>query len=523
MIEIDGHSLSLEEIQRVASGREEVTLSPDSTHNITQSRGWVEKIIQRGTPVYGINTGFGIFSDKKISREELQTLNRNLILSHAVGTGDNLPAEVVRAAILIRANTLAKGYSGVRLVLINTLLEMLNKGVHPSIPSQGSLGSSGDLAPLSHLGLVLSTDPQDLEEHSGYATYQGKTYSGKKAMAKAGIPRIILEEKEGLALNNGATFSAAIASLVCAETLNLLSISEVALSLSLESLQGISSAFDPRIHESRQHPGQIRFAKRILTLTQDSTLLDSTSRVQDAYSLRCSPQVHGPVYETLEFAEKVILREVNAATDNPLLFPDGEAISGGNFHGEPIGMVMDFIAIALSEIAGISERRIYRLTDGRLNEGLPPMLVDNHQAAGLNSGMMMPQYTAASLVLENRALASPDSIYSLPTSAAQEDHNANAMTASRHALQVVNNTRHILAIELYTATRALDLRLRAHPELKPGRGSAAAHKIIRDKVPYQPGDTLWGPEIDQVKSLIENGQLLSGVNKALSVSEVPEG
>ena len=522
MIEIDGHSLDLAEIQRVAFGGEEVVLSPESTQKITQSREWVEKIIQRGTPVYGINTGFGIFADKKISREEIRTLNRNLILSHAVGTGDNLPVEVVRAAILIRANTLAKGYSGVRLVLINTLLEMLNKGVHPNIPSQGSLGSSGDLAPLSHLGLVLSTDQQDLEEHSGYATYQGKIYSGKKAMAKAGIQRIILEEKEGLALNNGATFSAAIASLVCAEVENLLAISEIALSLSLESLLGISSAFDPRIHQSRQHPGQIRFAKRILALTRGSTLLDSTDRVQDAYSLRCSPQVHGPVYETLDFAKNVIQREVNAATDNPLLFPDGEAISGGNFHGEPVGMVMDFIAIALSEIAGISERRIYRLTDGRLNEDLPPMLVDNHQAAGLNSGMMMPQYTAASLVLENRALASPDSIYSLPTSASQEDHNANAMTAARHALQIVNNTRHILAIELYTAARALDLRLRAHPELNPGRGSAAAHKIIRDNVPYQPGDTLWGPEIDQVKSLIENGRLISGVNKALNAPDIPE-
>ena len=334
-------------------------------------------------------------------------------------------------------------------------------------------------------------------------------------MARAGIPRIILEEKEGLALNNGATFSAAIASLVCTEVRELLSIAELALSLSLESLQGISNAFDPRIHESRQHPGQIGFAKRILAITRGSTLLDSTDRVQDAYSLRCSPQVHGPAYEVLEFAETIIHREINAATDNPLLFAEGEAISGGNFHGEPVGMVMDFVAIALSEIAGISERRIYRLTDGRLNGDLPPMLVDNHQAAGLNSGMMMPQYTAASLVLENRSLASPDSIYSLPTSGAQEDHNANAMTAARHAYQIVKNSRQVLAIELYTAARALDLRLRIHPELSPGKGTAAAHRLIREKVPYQPGDTLWGPEIDQVRSLIESGQLIAVVDKAI--------
>lgn len=515
MIEIDGHSLSLEQIQQVADGEEEVSLSHESVQKISQARAWVENIILRGDPVYGINTGFGIFADKKISSQEIQTLNRNLILSHAVGTGEYLATDVVRAAILIRANTLAKGFSGVRLIVITTLLEMLNKGVNPLIPSQGSLGSSGDLAPLSHLGLVLSTDQEDLEELSGYASYRGKIYSGKEAMKKAGISRIILEEKEGLALNNGATFSAAIAALVCVKAKKILGASEISLSLSLEGLQGISSAFDPRIHESRQHPGQIAFANKVRALTDGSTLLDSTKRIQDAYSLRCSPQVHGPVYETLEFTEKVVLREVNAATDNPLLFPGGEAISGGNFHGEPIGMVMDFIAIALSEIAGISERRTYRLTDGRLNEDLPPMLVDSHQAAGLNSGMMMPQYTAASLVLENKALASPDSIFSLPTSAAQEDHNANAMTAARHALQVVKNTCQVIAIELYTAARALDLRLRANPELQPGVGSRAAHQIIRDQVPYQPGDTLWGPEIDQVRKLIESGNLIIGVNQAL--------
>ena len=522
MVEIDGHSLNLEQIQRVVSDREKVSLSKESIKKIKESREWVEKITRDGKPIYGINTGFGIFAEKKISLEDTRRLNRNLILSHAVGTGDNLPDEIVRAALLIRANSLANGLSGVRLVLVNTLLDLLNKGVHPLIPAQGSLGSSGDLAPLSHLGLVISTDQEDLEEHSGYASYQGKTYSGKEAMAQAGIPRIILEAKEGLALNNGATFSAAIASLVCVETEKLLAVSEIALGLSLESLLGISGAFDPRIHRSRGHPGQIKFANRILSLTAGSTLLDSTDRVQDAYSLRCSPQVHGPAYETLDFARGIIQREINAATDNPLIFPEGEAISGGNFHGEPVGLVMDYLKIALSEIASISERRTYRLTTGHLNQDLPPMLVDNHQAAGLNSGMMMPQYTAASLVLENRSLASPDSIYSLPTSASQEDHNANAMTAARRALQVVQNTRHILAIELYSAARALDLRLRSSPALHPGKGTAAAHQIIRDQVPYQPGDTLWGPEIEQVRSMIDSGQLLSGVNNALDNTDSPE-
>jgi histidine ammonia-lyase len=508
MIKIDGNSLTIEEIQRVAVAHEEVAIRPPAIKNIQRSRRWVEDIIERGDPVYGINTGFGIFADQKISSKETRMLNRNLILSHAVGTGPNLPVDVVRAAMLIRANTLAKGYSGVRLILIETLLEMLNKGVHPQIPAQGSLGSSGDLAPLSHLALVLSTDERDLPEQSGYAEYQGSTSTGKDAMHRAGISRVILEAKEGIALNNGATFSAAIAALVCYQARQLLPVSEIALAMSLEGLAGISSAFDARIHQSRQHPGQIAFAAKVRSLTEGSTLLNSAPHVQDAYSLRCSPQVHGPVQETLEFTEAVVSREINAATDNPLIFPEGEAISGGNFHGEPIGLVMDFLGIALAEIAGISERRIYRLTDGNLNNGLPPMLVDNRQAAGLNSGMMMPQYTAASLVLENRGLAGPDSLYSLPTSASQEDHNANSMTAARHAYEIVNNTRQVLAIELYTAARAIDLRLRDHPELQPGRGSGVAHRIIRQLVPYQAGDTLWGPEIDRVRELIAGDQFL---------------
>jgi len=520
MIQIDGNSLTINEIQKAAVDQEKVILSPKVIQKIRESRQWVEQIISQNEPVYGINTGYGIFADKQISSDEIRLLNRNLILSHAVGTGDPLPSAVVRAALLIRANTLAKGFSGVRLILIETLLEMLNKGVHPVIPSQGSLGSSGDLAPLSHLGLVLCKDDQDLEDFSGAAEYQGSVLTGKQAMRQAGIPRIILEAKEGIALNNGATFSAAIAALACFEAETLLEISDIALALSLEALLGTSAAFDPRIHQSRQHPGQISTAEMILRLTKESTLLDSTNRVQDAYSLRCSPQVHGPAKETLEFTRNVISREINAATDNPLIFAEGEAISGGNFHGEPVGMVMDYLGIAMTEIAGISERRVYRLTNGRLNENLPAMLVDNHQEEGLNSGMMMPQYTAASLVLENRSLSTPDSVNSLPTSAAQEDHNANAMTAARHAYQIIKNTRQVLAIELYTAARALDLRLRDESNKSPGVGTKAAHQSIRKVVPYQPGDTLWGPEIDQVREMIINNQLLNDVRSAIDQDNI---
>ena len=286
-----------------------------------------------------------------------------------------------------------------------------------------------------------------------------------------------------------------------------------ALAMSLEALLGVSSAFDPRIHLVRNHRGQMAVAEQIRRLTRDSTLLDSDGRVQDAYSLRCAPQVQGAAMDALIFIKDRIQREINAATDNPLIFGPGEAISGGNFHGEPIGMAMDFLSIALTEVAGISERRTFRLTDGKLNAGLPPMLVDNPEAAGLNSGLMMPQYTAASLVLESQTLASPDSVYSLPTSAEQEDHNANAMTAARHTGMIIQNTAHVLAIEFYCASRALDLRLHQLPDAAMGCGVSAAYNKIRELIPYRAGDAWWGPEIEIDHELIINGILINHVNQ----------
>ncbi len=504
MLHIDGNSLTIKDVLSVSREHEPVQLTPEARDKITTSRKWVKDIVQAGNPVYGINTGFGAFAGHQISAADSQDLSRNLILSHAVGTGQPLARDIVRAALLIRANTLAKGHSGVRLVVVDTLLEMLNRGITPVVPAQGSLGSSGDLAPLSHLALVFTNDKKDLEEESGWATYNDHKLRGKAAMEAAGIERIILESKEGLAITNGATFSAAIGALVCGDADNLLSAADIALGMSLEAMLGVSSAYDPRIHEARQHPGQIAVAEKVRQVTRGSTLLDSSQKIQDAYSLRCAPQVHGPIKETLTFAETIIYREINAATDNPLLFDNRTALSGGNFHGEPIGLALDYLSIGLTEIAGISERRIFRLTDSHLNADLPPMLVDTPQDAGLHSGMMMPQYTAASLVLENRSLASPDSTNSLPTSAEQEDHNANSMTAARHAWDIVNNATHVIAIEIYTAARALDLRLRDTPEATLGRGTRKAHQLIRDRVPYQAGDALWGPEIDTVRHIIQN-------------------
>ncbi len=516
MITLSGNTLTIEDVIAVARWGHKTKLSPDALQRIESAHQWVQDIVQAGKPVYGINTGFGIFADRRISGQESARLSRNLILSHAVATGEPLPEDVVRAAMLIRANTLARGHSGVRPQVIQTLLEMLNRGVTPWVPSQGSLGSSGDLAPLSHLALVLTTDEADLEEESGQAWYQGKLMSGKAAMHAAGIPRLRLGPKEGLALNNGATFSAALAALNVWDAQNLLQAAEITLAMSLEALLGVSTAFDERLHLARNHPGQIQVAASVRAFAQGSTLLDAAGRVQDAYSLRCAPQVQGAARDALTYITQVVEREMNAATDNPLLFAPGVALSGGNFHGEPIGMVMDFLGIALAEVAAISERRVFRLTDGKLNAGLPPMLVDSHEAAGLNSGMMMPQYTAASLVLENQTLAAPDSVRSLPTSAEQEDHNANAMTAARHARQIVQNTAHCLAIEAYCAARALDLRLRENPKARTGMGVAAAHQKIRSLVPYRAGDAWWGPEIEKVRACIQSGDFVRSVQTALA-------
>lgn len=502
MLEIDGSRLTLQDVVRVARENEPVKLSSAGYETIQASRRRLESIVATDRPVYGINTGFGIFADQRIPRSDSATLSRNLILSHAVGTGPSLPVEVVRAAMLVRANTLAKGYSGVRVDIVQTLLDMLNAGVTPVVPSQGSLGSSGDLCPLSHMALVLTTDEEDLVEDSGQAVYQGKTMDGKTAMGMAGLQRIRLGPKEGLALNNGATFSAAIAAMAVVDALYLLDMADFALSMTLEAVMGCRAAFDLRLHHVRGHPGQVHVAEHVQQITQGSTLLDSSGRIQDAYSLRCAPQVMGAARDTLEFVQGVIEREVNAATDNPLIFGSDEVLSGGNFHGEPVGMVMDYLGIAMSEVAAISERRIFRLTDGKLNAGLPPMLVDTPAAAGLNSGLMMPQYTAASLVLENQTLAGPDSVRSLPTSAEQEDHNANSMTAARHAREILENTAHVLAIELYTAARALDLRQRSFTDFHLGAGTEAIYRRLRQDVPYQPGDAWWGPEIQRVHELI---------------------
>lgn len=502
IVSIDGERLTIEEIVAVARHGARVMLTPAVCEAIHTSHRWVEDIIERGEPVYGINTGFGIFSEKQIPKKDFANLSRNLILSHAVATGPPFADEIVRAAILVRANTLAKGYSGVRVEVVETLLALLNKHVTPIVPSQGSLGSSGDLAPLSHMALVFTTDDEDDGSQSGTARYNGEVLVGKEAMARAGIQPIKLGAKEGLALSNGATFSAAIAALAVHDARILLRTGELSLAMSLEALMGCTDAFDERLHKARGFRGQMHVAEAVRRLVKNSTLINQSCMVQDAYSLRCAPQVQGICWDTFDFVRNVIDIEINAATDNPLLFEPGVALSGGNFHGEPVGLAMDFLGIALAEVASISERRTYRLIDGHHNAGLPPMLVNQPEDAGLNSGLMMPQYTAASLVLENRTLAVPDSVQSLPVSGQKEDHNANSATAARHVREIVKNTAHVLAVELYTAVRAVDLRLRQYPHANLGDGTKQVYQAIRDVIEYQPGDAWWGPEIEQVRELI---------------------
>lgn len=509
MVEIDGNHLTLKDVVAVSRHGETVQISTSGRREILASNARLENIIAQGRPVYGINTGFGIFADRQIPASDSARLSRNLILSHAVGTGPALPTEVVRAAMLVRANTLSKGFSGVRVQVVQTLLDMLNQGVTPVVPSQGSLGSSGDLCLLSHLALVFTTDELDKIEESGLAEYNGRVLFGKEAMKAAGIPRIVLGPKEGLAVNNGATFSAAMAALAVVDADYLFDVAEAALALSLEALLGCSNAFDKRLHQARGQKGQMQVAEAVLRLVRGSSFIDASGRVQDAYSLRCAPQVQGAARDTLDFIREIVEIEINAATDNPLIFEDGDAISGGNFHGEPIGMAMDYLGIAAAEVGAISERRTFRLTDGKLNGGLPAMLVDNSQAAGLNSGLMMPQYTAASLVLENQTLATPDSVHSLPTSGEQEDHNANATTAARHVCSILENLTHILAVELYTSARAVDLRMRMMPDAELGAGTKLVYKNLRAAVPYQPGDAWWGPEIEKIAHLVKSGAVLS--------------
>jgi len=506
---IDGESLRLEDIIKVAVEKESIELSSISKEKVEVSREYVNKIIENNEVVYGVTTGFGKFCNVNISSQDTRDLQVNLIRSHSAGVGEYLSEDAVRAMMLLRANALAKGYSGIRYSTLQTLIDMLNKGVIPRVPSQGSLGASGDLVPLAHMVLVMIGE--------GEALYRGRVMPGKEAMQLAGIMPVTLEAKEGLALINGTQAMTAIGSLALAEAINLSRIADISAALTFEALNGVIDAFDENVNLVRPHKGQIECARNMRKLLEGSQFVthQGNPKVQDAYTLRCIPQVHGAVRDALEHIKEIVEIEMNSATDNPLIFPESDVvISGGNFHGEPIAINMDYMGIAVSELASIAERRIERLVNPSLNEGLPAFLVDN---GGLNSGLMIAQYTAASLVSENKTLATPASVDSIPSSANQEDHVSMGTIAARKARRIVENTRNVLAIELLCAAQAIDLRAQnKEVSLNLGNGTKTAYGIIRQNVAKISHDRIISRDMDKIAKTISNKEFIKKVEDKIS-------
>jgi len=449
-------------------------------------------------------------------------------MSHASGTGNPLPIDIVRGSMLLRANTLIKGFSGIRYEVIDTLLQMLEKGVTPWIPEQGSVGASGDLAPLSHLALVMSRSTNVIDkETSGRAYYyhrdveEWELLEGWEAMEFAGIPRVILEAKEGLALTNGTQISTSILALCLHDAIQLVKHADIAMAMSFEALEGISSAMAEQLHKLRPHPGQIHTANNIRRLTKGSKLLDRCpEKVQDAYSLRCHPQVMAGVRDTFDYIKSVVEIEMNSTTDNPIIYPElpgpNKSLSGGNFHAQPIAFASDFLSIVLCEVGSISDRRIFRLSDKNLNNGLPSFLTVNR---GLENGLMLAQYTASALASENKSLAHPASIDSIPTCENQEDHVSMAPIAARKARQILENVQKIIAIEFIYAAQAIDLRLKRHSQFEKedmlGKGTRIAYQLIREYVDFLDSDRPLYPDIDKVFNLIKSEDIVKTIEKEL--------
>jgi len=499
-IELSGHDLGIDDVERVALGGEAAALGPRALEQIAASRALIDRVVADQTPTYGVNTGFGRFVDVHIAPEQAAQLQLNLLRSHACGVGTPFPDEVVRAATLLRANALAKGTSGVRVEPVQLLLDLLAADVVPVVPSRGSLGASGDLAPLAHLGLVLVGE--------GQARYRGETLPGNEALARAGLEPVVLAAKEGLALINGTQFMAAIGALVLARAGRLVKLADVAAAQTLEALRASRTPFAPELQALRPHPGQIASAANLYRLLDDSEIVAShrwCGRVQDAYSLRCAPQVHGAVRDAVAYAEGVVRIELNAATDNPIVLAErGEVMSNGNFHGEPVAIALDTLKLALSELASISERRIERMLNPALSNGLPPFLTED---GGLNSGFMIAQYVAASLVSEDKVLVHPASADSIPTSAGQEDHVSMGATAAVHLWHVCANVERVLGIELLCGAQGVDFLA---PK-RPGPAVAAAHAAVRELSPHVDADRSLSGEIEAVAGRIRDGSLLAAV------------
>jgi len=511
---ISGENLAVDDVVAVADGRT-VTLDPATLPAIERSRTAVEQLVNEGQIAYGITTGFGRFKDRLISPDQVKQLQLNLLRSHAAGVGPHLDEKVVRAMLLVRANTLAKGFSGVRPDVVQLLLAMLNNGVHPRIPAQGSLGASGDLAPLAHLALVLVGE--------GEAMVRGELLDGRAALQKANLDPLELEAKEGLALLNGTTFMVGLGALLVRRAINLALTADVAACMSLEALHGTGRAYDGRVHEVRPHPRQIDCAAFLRAIITDSQFLRSgdPNNVQDPYTLRCVPQVHGAVRDAIAYAEWVINIELNAVNDNPIIFVDEasgqiDVVSAGNFHGEPIALAMDYMKLALTELGNMSERRVARLVDADSNGGVLPMFLT--EDGGLESGLMIAQYTAAALASENKVLAHPASADTIPSSANVEDHVSMGAAAGRHTAHVLDHVETIVAIELMAAAQGVDFRRRALGVDKMGTGTAVAYDLIRAKVPFLTGDVVLAGHIEAVRQLVAAGTIKTAVETQLGMA-----
>ena len=497
--------ITITDVVNVCRRKHKVALSDTAKEAITKSRQFVEEILKTDKVVYGISTGFGEFAKVTIDGDKRATLQRNLILSHCTGVGDFLPEDVVRGVMLLRANSLARGYSGIRLSTVEKLIELLNVEITPAIPAKGSVGASGDLAPLSHMAAVLLGE--------GFVLENGKAIPTAEALKAKGITPIELAAKEGLALINGTQVMTSIGALAVYDTENLMKTADIAAALSLEALEGTLAAYDPRIASIRPHLGQIQSAENVRRLAAGSKIIEEhhdCEKVQDAYSLRCVSQVHGASREALRRVKETIDIEMNAVTDNPIVMADtGEIISGGNFHGQPVALVMDYLKLAISEIGNISERRINRLVDPHLS-GLPAFLTEK---GGVNSGMMIAQYTGAALASENKVLVHPASADSIPTSANQEDHVSMGTIGSRQAAEMLANVQKILAIELMCAAQGVDFLNPA----KLAAGTAAAYKTIRTKVSTLGDDRLLCPDIWAIDTLVASGAIVDAVEAAIGV------
>jgi histidine ammonia-lyase len=486
---IGGRNLTINEVRAVATSEVRVELAPEARDRIAATRAVVDEILSSGRAVYGVNTGFGKLAEVRIPPDQLSRLQLNLLLSHACGTGEPFSEEVVRAMLLLRANVLATGHAGCRPVLVERLLDLLNARVHPVVPSQGSVGASGDLAPLAHLALPLVAE--------GEAVFEGELMPGSEAIRRAGIEMLELEAKEGLALINGTQASGAVAALAMAQVRRLLSAAEVVCGLTVDALAGTDAAFDAAVHEARPHSGQRTSARTLFSLLEGSQIREShrdCGRVQDAYSMRCAPQVHGTARDALDHVWKVLEIELNSATDNPMFFADGRVISGGNFHGAPLAAAFDYLTAALTDICSVSERRLARLVDTSFS-GLPAFLSPD---PGLNSGFMLVQVAAAALVSECKTLAHPASVDSIPTSAGQEDHVSMSTWAARKLARVADMLQRVLGMEYLAAVQAIEFH-------RPLRSSAVLERAVdrlREKVSRLEEDRLMAPDMAAAAELV---------------------